>query len=460
MIFACVCSCLFSLQLLIKVMNIGNVHYYFGAYEAPIGIEFSIDTINALLLILISFIGLLTFVFTSEFDLAHENSMTGTANTVLGLLITGLLGMSATGDVFNLYVFLEITSISAYCLISMGGSKGTVAAFRYMLVGTIAASFYLIGIGILYASTGSLNMSDIKLLLQEGNHNSEIMLSLSFLIAAFATKMALFPFHGWQPAAYTHAEPGARPLIAGIMSKVPAYALFRYIFCVFGDSFKYMDTFLLILGIFSSLSILYGSVRAMAQTDVRKMLSYSSVAQIGYITLGFAIGTPMAIAASFIHIIGHAFMKSGLFFSVGAIRNRFGVVNMSDMGRIYKQMPITTALLTMAGLSMVGVPPLIGFFSKWYLGVASCETHNYIYLAVLIISSLLNAIYFFNLFESVFIREKSDKALDRKKSSFKLEANFYILIPVVLCLLALVGLGIFNVKIFDILMISIKAIVV
>ncbi|MCQ2567722.1 MAG: hypothetical protein MJ127_04915 [Mogibacterium sp.] len=445
-------SLVMSVMQLLNVIKDGPIHYYFGNYRAPIGIEFSIDTVNGIMLILVCVIGLLTFLFSSEFRVSSDKTIVGGMNTVLCLLITGLLGMTSTGDVFNLYVFLEITSLSAYCLIAMGGNKGVIAAYRYMLVGTVAATLYLLGVAVLYANTGTLNMADMAVLLNEGDKNKAMLLAMILFIAAFGIKMALFPFHGWQPAAYTHAETSARPLISGVMGKIPAYAMFRYLFCVYGTDFKYFDFILDVLGVLSVCAMLYGSIRAMGQKDMRKLLAYSSVAQIGYISLGFAIGTPLALAGAFLHMFGHAFMKAGLFFCVGAIVYRYGKFSLEDVGRLYKKMPITCGLLVLAALSMVGIPPAVGFFSKWYLGLAAAREAKWIYLAVLVISSLLNAVYFFRLIEKFFINP--DKGLPQKRERGRIEASAWILIPVIVCFVAILALGLCNAKIVDVLLLT------
>ena len=299
-ILACLGSFVLSCIQLGMVAKDGAIHYPVGNYAVPYGIEFVVDSLNAVLLVAFSLIGFLTVLFAGNFANRKKPFLTAGVYAEIALLITGILGMTSTGDVFNLYVFLEITSLSAYCLISLGGSRGVVSAFRYMLVGTIAATFYLLGIGILYSATGTLNMGDMASILDVHKHENVMLVAMCFLIPAFGIKMALFPFHGWQPSAYTHAETSARPLIAGVMGKVPALAMFRFFYCIYGADFRYVRILLILLGVFSVFGMLYGSLMAMWQTDIRKMLAYSSVAQIGYISLGFAIGTPVALAGAFL----------------------------------------------------------------------------------------------------------------------------------------------------------------
>lgn len=448
-----------SILQLKQVIANGPIFYGFGGYDMPLGIEFAIDTVSALVVIMVLTLSVLACMFSFNFEEGTNPINTGGYYTMIALLCLGMIGMTMTGDVFNLYVFLEITSLSGYCLISLGGSKGVVSAFRYLLTGTVAATFYLLGVGILYANTGTLNMADMRDILNTGGYDVAMMVAMCLLIAAFGIKMALFPFHGWQPSAYSHANVGARPLIAGAMGKIPALAMFRYFYCIYGTNFKYFKYGLLVIGIFSVCGMLYGSIRAMAQSDIRKLLAYSSVAQIGYISLGFAIGNPIALAGAFLHMLGHAFMKGGLFFASGAINWKYGTFDMNDFGRIYKKMPLTGALLVIGSLSMIGIPPTVGFFSKWYLANGAAANSQYIYIIVLVISSLFNAVYFFKLIEKVFIqKDEGLLELHDLHDESRSEMPVTIIIPVVVCFLAILLLGIFNVQIIDILLMTVKGV--
>lgn len=454
-VLATLLTLVMSVMQLRMVIADGPIHYAIGGYAVPYGIELVIDSLNAVIIVMIATIGFLTAAWADNFDERKTISSSG-ANTMLALLITGMLGMSATGDVFNLYVFLEITSLSAYCLIALGGSRGVVSAYRYMLVGTVAATLYLLGVAVLYGATGTLNMGDMAEILNGGGYDDVMLVSMCFLIPAFGIKMALFPFHGWQPSAYTHAEPGSRPLITGVMGKIPALAMFRYFYCIFGTDFKYVRYMMILLGVFSVIGMLFGSIMAMWQTDIRKMLAYSSVAQIGYISLGFAVGTPVALTGAFLHMLGHAFMKGGLFFCTGALRFRYGITDLNDFGRLYKKMPLTGGLLVIAALSMIGIPPTAGFFSKWYLALGAAGQHEWIYVAVLVISSLLNAVYFFKLIEKIFIQQ--DRGRQERWGGGGLELPVTMLLPIVVCFIAILGIGLFNAEIADVLLMTLEGV--
>ena len=210
-----------------------------GDWAVPYGIEFSVDSLNAVILVLIFTMGLMSLLFSLPFIRNEQQLRTFGYYSAMSLLICGLAGMTTTGDVFNLYVFLEITSLSGYTLIAMGGSRGTLSAFRYLLIGTIGASFYLLGVAFLYGETGSLNMQDIATLLGPVTNTGTTLIALAFCVVGFGIKMSLFPLHGWQPAAYASAHPGAAPLITGVMGKIPAYGMIRFFFFLF-DFFHHL----------------------------------------------------------------------------------------------------------------------------------------------------------------------------------------------------------------------------
>lgn len=439
-----------SVGLLLQVVANGGeaIHYWMGDWMPPLGIEFVVDPINGVIVTMITFVALCSAIYSTPFLKKNNWLYMGGYYTLMALLCVGLSGMTLTGDAFNLYVYLEIASLSGYGLIALGGNKGTLAAFRYLLIGTIAASLYLLALGFMYSMTGSLNMADLSVLLQDKMDSPLIIMSIALLIAAFGIKAALFPFHGWQPDAYTYSHPGAAPLISGVMSKVPAYAMLRFFFYLFGAQHLFVQHGLTVIGILGALGIILGSVMAIAQDDFRRMLAYSSVAQIGYIGVGLAIGSFYGLIGAVLHIINHAFMKGSLFMVIGGVRYRFGEVSISKLGQIGKKMPFTVFTLVIAALAMIGIPPTGGFFSKWYIMLGAMQTEQYIYVAVLVISSLLNAVYFFRVLENVFINP--DPGLkELNPPTGKLELPLQMLIPIVVFGIAILALGFCNGMIVD-----------
>ena len=434
-----------SVLLLVKVTQSGeNIHYYMGGWMPSLGIEFVVDPINAVILAVISVVAFFVCMYSQAFLKESEWLEQGGFYALFALLSAGLLGMTITGDMFNLYVFLEIASISGYGLIALGRGKSVVASFRYLLLGTIAASFYLLSVAYLYAITGTLNMADMSRLLMHQLDTPNVLLAVSMLIVAFGLKMALFPLHGWQPDAYTYAHPAAAPIVAGLMSKAPALALLRYLFSIITVESIYVEIGLKAIGFLGACGIILGSVMANAQKDFRRMLAYSSVAQIGYIAVGLSLGSVYGLIAAVYHMVIHAFMKSLLFMVSGALQYRYGEVSISiDMlGGLNKHMPLTTASFVVAALSMIGIPPTGGFFSKWYLLLASLEKGQFLFIAVIVASSLLNAVYFFRVIENIFISK--DAELTSLQKEERLEIPFSMLMPIVLFGIAILAVGLFN----------------
>lgn len=394
-----------AVKALIHALTEGAWHYHFGDWAPPWGIEYVIDPLGGAMAVLISFISFMILLYTGPFMREEGWLKKGIYYALYTLLTTGLLGMVMTGDVFNLYVFLEISSLSAYALIASGGDKAIVASFRYVLVGTVGASFYLLGVGYLYAVTGSLNMADLAEKLQPLMNSQAVLLAAVLILVGMGIKMALFPLHGWLPDAYTYSPPPAIPFISGVMTKVMAYVLLRYCFFIFGAMNGPIPAILEVLGWLAAAGIILASVMAIAQSDFRRMLAYSSVAQIGYIVLGMSIGNFYGLLGGVLHIFNHAIMKSCLFSVAGGVKWKTGEYRIEKFAELSRQMPLTMGAFLLGALSMVGIPPTAGFFSKWYLILGAIEKNMWVYVAVIILSSLLNAIYFFRVIEQAYMRK-------------------------------------------------------
>ena len=423
------------------------LHYELGGWQTPFGIEFVIDAVNGVIVVLVAVISWTTALFSSLFEKserAGNNLKSAGYYSMLAFLALGLLGMASTGDAFNLYVFMEITAISGYGLIACGEGKGPIAAFRYLLLGTVGASMYLMGVGFLYAATGTLNMADLSSHMPHLAESPLIILSIGCLIIGFGIKMALFPLHGWQPAAHSYAHPAADPMIAGIMIKVPAYAMLRFFFCIFENTSPVMDIFMDVIGIMAVCGVLFGSLKALRYDTYNKILAYSSIGQVGYIAMGFAIGNFYGLVGAILHIVSHAFMKSGLFYTSGALKFRYGIHETSQLGQIYKDMPVTSLTMCVCALSMIGLPPFAGFFSKWYLALGAMQNGQYVFVAVLIASSLLSAIYFFRVMEKMFMDKKTAKEKENLHILRRSELPWQIIVPMIVTICAVIFLGLFN----------------
>jgi len=414
----------------------GPIHYRFGGWMPPWGIEYVIDPLNGLMLVLVSFFSLLGFAGLKHETYGWAATQQGIFSSLYMLMTAGLLGICVTGDMFNLYVFLEITALSGYALVSAGGDRGRVAAFRYLIVGSVAATFWVIGLGYLYAATGTLNMADMASLLPAVMDSRAVSAGLAFLVAGMGIKMALFPLHGWQPDAYSYAPASTIPVISAVMAKVSAYVIIRVLFTVFGGLGP-AEAVLQGLAWIAALSIIAGSIMALRQTDIRRMLAYSSVAQIGYVAIGIGMGSALALTGAILHIVNHAVMKGGLFFMVAGIRKRTGKTDIRDFAGLGKLMPWTSAVFFLAAVSMIGLPPTCGFFSKLYLVTSAVQAEAWPFVAAFVASSLLNTVYFFRVIEQLYMGEAPKDAKPQ-------EAPAEFLVPVLVLGALILLLGVFN----------------
>ena len=323
------------------------------------------------------------------------------------LSLTGLLGISITGDVFNVFVFLEISSLSAYSMIALGHDRRALtAAYPYLIMGATGATVIVFGIGLLYEMTGPLNMVDLAGRIPAVSENRTVPVAFTFLTVGITLKLALFPLHLWLPNAYTYAPSAVTGFMASTSTKVSVYLLLRFFFTIFGFDFSFermqLDMVLLPL---SLVAILGMSLVAIYQTNVKRLLAFSSVAQIGYMVLGISFGSVLGVTAGILHLFNHAVMKGALFMAIGCVMYRVGSVSIEKMSGLGKAMPWTMAAFVLAGLSMIGVPLTVGFVSKWYLVQAALEQERFIAAAVVMIGSLMALVYVWKVVEVAYFGE-------------------------------------------------------
>jgi multicomponent Na+:H+ antiporter subunit D len=425
-----------------RALATGALYYELGGWAPPWGIVYVLDPLSGSMALLIGIIAVLVAVYTRPYLHSWPPSRTGIFLSLFLLLVTGLLGIVVTGDLFNLYVFLEISSLAAYALLASGSIRSAVATFRYLIVGTIAATFYLLGVGYLYALTGSLNMADVATRLSDIGHSGAFAVAIAFIVLGLSIKSALFPLHGWLPDAYTYAPAPVIGFISAVMTKVSAYALFRVLYFVLRPT-EPASQVLTGLSWVAAVAILAGSLLAIAQRDVRRMLAYSSISQMGYIFLGLALGTPAALQGALLHVLNHAIMKGCLFLAAGGVQWRTGGYRLEDFTGMGRRMPLTMAAIVVAAISMIGLPPTAGFFSKWYLIQGAMEARAWMFVAVLIISSLLNAVYFFHWIEWAYLRQPASQP-PLLSPPPRQELPMQMLVPIWALATGVLLLGIFN----------------
>ena len=394
-------------RLLHEVLDGATISYALGGWAAPWGIEYRVDRLSAFVLLVVAAIAAVLFPCTRasvERDVGANR--TALLYTAAMLNLAGLLGVVITGDVFNLFVFLEIASLSSYVLVALGRDRGALlAAFRYLVMGTVGATFILIGIALLYALTGTLNFADLGERLPRLAENSAVKVAFVFLILGVALKMALFPLHAWLPNAYARAPSMVSALLAATSTKVAVYVLVRLVFTVFGARFAFasmhLDWWLLPLAL---AGILIASTVALYQNDVKRMLAYSSVAQVAYLALGISFVSATGLTAVLVHVFNHALMKSALFVALGCVVFRTGGGSLDALSGLGRRMPLTMAGFVIAGLSLVGVPLTVGFVSKWYLLRAAIEAGSWAAACVIVVASVLALLYVGRVAEVAYLR--------------------------------------------------------
>ena len=425
---------------LVRVVTDGPLRHDLGGWPPPIGIEYVLDPLSAFLATTIALVGLLIATYPPatafDCDLARGQPL----HALVLLLLTGLMGVVLSGDLFHLFVFIEIFALATYPLVALGGDRGALAALRYLLLGTIGSGLYLLGVGFVYFATGTLNMADAAVQLAPLADNPATLGALGLIVIGLGLKMALFPLHVWLPDAHSSAPPGVAALLAAVQVKAAAYALLRIVHDVFGPA--YLDgggvTVTTALTWFGAGGIVYGSVLAIRQPDIKRMLAYSTVAQLGYIGVGIGLGTPLAIVAALLHVLNHAVMKSGLFLAVGGILDQTHLKRIARYSGLGRRMPLTMGGFALLALSMVGIPPLAGFWSKWYLIVATLEDGQWPLAVIVGLSSLLTAVYFLRLFERIFVLAPEEQVV-----ADAVEPRAAIVMPVLVlaALVVIIGLG-------------------
>jgi multicomponent Na+:H+ antiporter subunit D len=430
-----------AVQALRVALASGPWHYALGGWAPPWGIEYVVDPLGGGMAVLVALLSTLVALYAGPYLRDLSPRRTAIFDSLFLLLTSGLLGITLTGDLFNLYVFFEISSLAAYALLASGGERAVMATFRYLLLGTIAASFYLLGIGYLYALTGTVNMADLAMRLPDVGGGSAFTVGVVLIVVGLAIKMAVFPLHGWMPDAYTYAPPPVTMFIAAVMSKVSAYALLRILFFVLPPTGA-VETALSVLSWVAAGGVLAASVLALAQTDVRRMLAYSSVGQMGYVVLGLSLGNAAAITGALLHVMGHAVAKACLFGAVGSLPRETAQADIAGFAGASRRAPLAMAAFTVAALSLVGMPPTAGFFSKWYLLRGAFEADAWFFAAVLLLSSLLSALYFFRILEQIYFVERpvAAPAQTPPRSTVSLAS----LVPVVTLGAAVLLIGLFN----------------
>ncbi len=399
-----------------QVADTGTISYAIGSWPPPWGIEYRVDRLSAFMLVLVSGIAAVVLPYSRasiEAEVPPEQHYL--FYTMFALCLTGLLGIAITGDAFNIFVFLEISALSTYVLIALGRDRrALVASFQYLIMGTIGATFIVIGVGLIYLMTGTLNLVDMGRRLAEVQGTRPVLVALAFLTVGISLKLALFPLHQWLPNAYTFAPSAVSAFVAATATKVAVYVLLRFYFSVFGESEVFdaqpMETAMLLLalaGMFAASTI------AIFQTDLKRLFAYSSVGQIGYIILGLSFNSSTGLTATIVHLFNHGVTKGAIFMLLGCVSLVIGGTSLTRAKGLARRMPLTSFGIVLCGLSLIGVPGTAGFVSKWYLLLAAVEKGQWWLVFLILASSLLAVAYVWRFVEAAYFSEPGDDIAGR-----------------------------------------------
>ena len=394
-----------AVWLCMRIGNEGTLSYHIGSWPPPWGIEYRVDVLSGFMLVLVSGVAAVVLPYTLASIRAEiPASQHYLFYTMFALCLAGLLGICITGDAFNIFVFMEISSLSTYVLIALGRDRrALVAAYQYLIMGTIGATFLVIGIGLLYLMTGTLNLADMATRLAEVNGTRPVLAALAFLTVGVSLKLALFPLHQWLPNAYAYAPSAVSSFVAACGTKVAVYVLLRFYFSVFGSAqvFEHlpMQQMMLLLAL---AGMFVASAVAIFQTDLKRLFAYSSVAQIGTVMLGLSFGSVTGLSATIVHLANHALTKGAVFMLLGCVAAQIGTVELSRIQGLSRRMPLVSIGVVICGLSLIGIPGTAGFISKWVLVQAALEKDQWWLVALILLSSLLAVAYVWRFVEAAY----------------------------------------------------------
>ncbi len=415
-----------AIALTMQVIEADSVGYQMGGWPAPYGIELSIDAFSALVLLVVTGAAILALLAGRQsVDSQIELERQPLFYSAWMLALAGLAGIVVTADAFNIFVFMEISSLASYVIIAGGPDRRALpSVFKYLIMGTIGATFYLIGVGLIYMMTGTLNLADMADRIGDVGDTRPVLVAAGFITIGLALKAAVFPLHVWLPNAYTHAPHVITVFLAACATKVALYVLIRFDYYIFQPNLQdHSNQFALLLMPMAVLGILVASAVAIFEGHIKRLLGASSVAQIGYIVLGASCITAAGVSAGIVHMFNHALAKGGLFLAIACLATRCTDLRVDQLHGVAARMPWTCAAFVVCGLSLIGVPGTAGFISKWMLLGAVLEfgAWGWVLVAVIVLSSLMAVAYVWRLVEALyFSSDTGDEAVARQEAPMQL----------------------------------------
>jgi len=390
----------FILTLSPRILSGDKVTYHLGGWQGPLGISLVVDGLSFFFSLIVLGLGLLVIIYSIP-----EKRYGRTYYFLLLVSLSSMIGIIYTADIFNMYVFYELLALAVYLLIAYY-KKGAAlrASFNYLIMGGVGLSFFLLGVGFLYAMTGTLDMSHIAERLPAAFDSSMQMVIMSFVLIAIGIgiKIAVFPLHGWLPDAHSIAPSPVSALLSGVTVKIGIYCLIRVVYSVFSTEIFLLisnNNILLVLGV---VTLLFGASMALAQKDLKRLLAYSTINQLGIVLIGLGIGTELGLTGALFHILNHAIMKSALFFCAGIMITETGTREVKGLSGFGRQQPAITFAFIIVSLGMIGIPPINGFVSKWMICLAAVEAGHVVLVVIILMASAIAAAYYFRVIQVLF----------------------------------------------------------
>jgi multicomponent Na+:H+ antiporter subunit D len=429
------------------VLNSGEIHYAFGGWAPPIGIEWVADGPASVIMLAISLIASVCLIYGGTVSPLPAGGRIVLYYTLILLLLSGLTGIVFAGDLFNVFVFLEVATLSTCGLVGVAGGKALVFAFRYLILASVGATFYLLGVSFFYAATGTLNMADLAQRIPQLLGSKAVIGGLVFMFIGLGIKMALMPLHGWLPDAYSHALDAVSPLLSALVTKVSLFVWARILYWAVGAGTHLDSTQILrLVWVFGALAAVVGASLALTQRDVKRMFAYGGLSHIGLILIGVGQGNQTGLAGAMFYLINDAVMQATLFVVAGAAIHHYGVVSLEELGRLRGRAPWITGPIIIVAMSMIGIPPTGGFFGKWYIILGALQSGNYLAVGAVMVATLLTLAYFIRLWVRVFGSDQVSSGTQR------VEAPFALRVCVSTLTLGIIALGLFSDRIVRLLL--------
>ena len=438
---------LIALANLRAVSSEGSMEYALGGWAAPLGIAWLDDPLAAVMALAISVIALLSLIYGHV--VAAPNLRTSMPfYTLVLLLLSGLVGLIFAADLFNVFVFLEVAALSAYALVGAAGGNALVYAFRYLLLGSLGATLYLLGVAHLYAVTGTLNMEDLAVRLPDIITSTAVVGGFIYIFLGLSIKMALIPLHGWLPDAYASAPEAVTPLLASTVTKVSLVAWVRIEYSLIAPGVEVGHVpVLVLLEELGVIAALVGGALALIQTDLRRMFAYGGISHVGLILIGVSLGNPTGFAGGLFYLINDAVMQAALFMIAGGMVHYYGAYTLDDLRSMTQRSPWLTGSLVITAIAMVGLPPTGGFFGKWNIVLGALEAQHYLAAFAVVASTLLTLAYFVRILTAWFHQPQTagtEPLVVSRGMSFSLGVAS----------IAMLALGLFSDPIFEFLLLT------